>query len=183
MVPAHLSACDSCPTYVNDATMPLAIAAAWQQAGCSMTPAGQTCGQAATCMTPTNNMCVDLGSGAGRCAFTASTGSGGAGGGAPDSGLTSCEDVEAQYQMALVAAQVCMVSVSGSCEQTMPCSLTSCANGCLTHVNGTTALNTIRSQWQSLGCDSAAIPCTDIHWLQPVGGTCAGPPYGAGTCQ
>ncbi len=181
IVSAHLSACDSCRTYVNDATNLLAITAAWEQAGCSMMAAGQTCGQG-PCMTPTNNTCVDLGNGSGTCAFATSTGGGGASGAAADAGAGACADLAAQYDAALVAAQSCTVSSAGQCEQTVPTALGPCFNNCLTYVNATSELNSIRSQWQSLGCDSVTPFCSGNSCPGALGSTCVGSPGSTGSC-
>ena len=174
LVSAQLSPCNSCLTYVNDAALPLELQSQWDLNGCGPSTAGQTCGHI-LCPTPTNNACLELGNGTGKCSFGTSAAGGDGGTGATDGGSSECGTLEQLYQTALAAAETCTVGASGQCSQGAPSDLSPCYRNCVAYVNDATELNTILDEWDRLGCQNTSVLCDMI--------ACPGFMLGASACS
>ena len=166
VVLAHLGTCDSCPTYVNDTTKPLAIQAQWQAAGCDQAAPGQACGN--VCQAPTNYACVDIGNGTGKCG----TGI----------GLSPCGSLQVQYATALAAAKSCTAGATGQCTEAVPSDLSPCSRHCATYVNDASALNPIKDAWDSQGCGIITVICPQVDCTSELSGACVAGDAGGASC-
>jgi hypothetical protein len=178
---AHLGHCDACLTFVNDTTLPALIESFWVKSGCDQAT-GHSCGQMLPCPESTNNVCVDLGSGTGKCAFTpgSTSGDGGSTTGA-DGGAITCGTIEQEYKLVLAAPQSCTPGVSGQCERPVP-SDPGCGRNCPAYVNDPTQLNALLDEWDSLGCGNTAASCPAAACPMGVPSSCVSVD-GEGICQ
>jgi hypothetical protein len=158
IVNAHLSACGSCPTYVNDARKLAEIKSQWQQMGCDQSADGGTCGQV-LCPVPTNNTCAAGGDGTARCSFVPS----GTTGGGNDGGVV-CDQLQQAYRLALLAAQTCD-SDGGACDRIVPVMLSVCPV-CTTSVVDSSQLAYLGQEWHDAGCD-VSTPCPPVDACPP----------------
>lgn len=177
-VPAALSPCGACPTFVIDASKPNALAQAWQNAGCNAAGALVDCAPI-PCPAPRNNLCVPSDAGTGLCSYI--PGGTGGSGGAVDGGASTCQSLSAKYAIVLAAAKSCDTGVANQCAQLVPTALSSCG-GCQTYVNDAGELKDLQNMWTQMGCPHQAVACPAISCLLPAGGTCMAGDGGAGTC-
>jgi hypothetical protein len=180
IVRAHLSACGSCPTYVNAglASRPAQVETEWEKQGCGQIADAGACLQA-PCPTPTNNTCADVGDGTGKCSFVTSSAPRDAGRTA-DASASECANLATQYRAALAAAQRC--STDEQCAIPVPSALSPCPS-CEAYVTDATALTALRDQWSQASCDTRVIQlCIDGLCARPTGVACVVGDGGQGSC-
>ncbi len=178
LVPAALSSCGACPTYVNDDSKPKAIQQAWLDAGCNQLASGP-CAQE-LCLAIPSVCAVVLDTNRGTCV----AGPAGTGGSAPDAGLSTCASLAQKYDGLLPIARSCAPGGGVQCTVAVPTALSACASGCTTYVNDATDLNAVRQAWTDAGCAQAAgtVACPAIACARPIGGMCAETDGGGATC-
>jgi len=180
VVPAALSSCGACPTYVNDASKPQAIQQSWIAAGCNELAVAPCVD--GICIPPPNAYCaVVLDTNRGTCV----------GGpvrttGPIDAGPSTCPDLIRAYDAALAIAKSCAPGDGGvPCAQPVPAGLSMCDSRCTVYVNDATQLNALRQAWGDAQCDIIesilATGCGDSGCLPAIGGMCAETDGGA-TC-
>lgn len=157
-VPTHLSPCESCLSFVNDPTQALLIADQWLLAGCDQLT-GSNCTQD-VCPYPTNNVCLDMGDGTGRCSSAPRIAD------QPDPVTGDCTVLLMRYAAAVGATQYCTPGAPDQCAKSVPSTLNPCLQGCVSYLNDTTLVEVIVAEWKSLGCgnpDDASLCSDNAH--------------------
>jgi hypothetical protein len=104
-------------------------------------------------LTPTMTGTGGTGATGGDTGGTTGLGSGGVSGKV----AAACAAFTAEYQSAVAAAETCRVGASGQCQQSVPSALGGCS--CPTYVTDSSALTTIRGEWDQVGCQGPTATC------------------------
>jgi hypothetical protein len=101
--------------------------------------------------------------------------------GLPAGETASCSVLETQYLNTLAGAQTCDPNAAGQCQQQVSAALSPCPT-CMTYVNDAATVNTVKSTWEQLGCNTAGTAsCPPLSCTQPTSATCMASSAG-GTC-
>ena len=120
--------------------------------------------------------------GGGKGGASGTGGATGAGGNPGTGGQTSglsCDQIQADYKLALAKARQCTSGATNQCQQ-MASTLLGC-NGCPTFVNDESGLSAPEAAWNQAKCDQGQV-CTNIACLSPKGGACRAGDGGGAIC-
>jgi len=105
------------------------------------------------------------------------------GGGTGGQGGQTCDEIEAAFEQALVAAMSCTLGADHQCQAMAPIGPLDMCPGCARYVNDATALNALRAQWEAQQCSQPTL-CPAIACVVPRDATCvAGDGSSGATCQ
>ncbi|HVV50822.1 MAG TPA: hypothetical protein VHO06_14245, partial [Polyangia bacterium] len=105
---------------------------------------------------------------------------GGAQGGGGQSGGLTCDQIQADYAVALDKARDCSPNASNQCQK-MASSELGCT-GCPTFVNDTSGLSALEAEWTQGQCGQGQV-CPNIACIAPKSATCkAGDGGGSAKC-
>lgn len=114
------------------------------------------------------------------CGSISSTATDGGGqGGAGGSGGLTCNQIQADYKVALAKARQCSTVAANQCQQ-MASTQLGC-NGCPTFVNDQSGLSALETAWNQAKCDQSQV-CTNVACLSPKGGVCRAGDAGGAIC-
>jgi hypothetical protein len=106
-------------------------------------------------------------------------GAGGTGGTGGQGGGSSCDKIQAQYNVALTAARACSPDATNQCQKSVTSALG--CSGCPTFVNDDSNLGQFSDQWSKANCDQGVV-CPAIACLQPKSGVCKASDAGGTLC-
>jgi hypothetical protein len=100
-------------------------------------------------------------------------GTGGQGGG------PSCDEIQAEYKVALATARACSPDATNQCQKSVTNALG--CNGCPTFVNDDSGLSAYSDEWNQAGCNQNQV-CTNIACLAPRSAVCRASDAGGALC-
>jgi hypothetical protein len=131
---------------------------------------------AAACGSISSNA-IDGGNGGAGSGGT--TGGGGNQGSGGQTGGLSCDQIQADYKIALAKARQCSAAAANQCQQMASTLL--CCNGCPTFVNDSSGLSGLESAWNQAKCDQGQV-CTNVACVSPKAGVCRAGDAGGAIC-
>lgn len=122
---------------------------------------------------------TDAGAKGGASGTGGATGAGGNQGSGGQTGGLSCDQIQADYKLALAKARQCTAGAANQCQQ-MASTLLGC-NGCPTFVNDESGLSAPEAAWNQAKCDQSQV-CTNVACVSPKGGACRAGDGGGAIC-